>query len=84
MLLRDPCRFLASLAKTRFVDHQDGVWITQAFQDVSTQIIAHQIGIPDCAVEQALHPIGTAFSGVFSQVPAVFALDGTHDAFEIG
>src|SRR5713226_3591116 len=53
-------------------------------QDVGTQIVAHQVGIPGCAVEQALHPIGAAFSGVFGQVPAIFALDGTDNTFQIG
>jgi hypothetical protein len=30
-----------------------------------------------------LHPIGARFSGVFSQLPAVFALDRTQDALQI-
>ena len=83
MLPGHPCGLFATLAKTRFVDHQDRVRITQALQDVGTQIIAHQVCIPDRAVEQALHPIGAALSGVFGELPPIFPFDGTHDAFEV-
>lgn len=58
--------------------------ITQPLQNVGTQIVAYQIRIPDDTIEQALHSIGAAFSSVFGQLPAVFALDGTHDPFERG
>jgi hypothetical protein len=84
MLLRHPCRLFPSLPKARFVDHQDGVRIAQLLQNVGTQIVAHQIRVPGRAVEQALHPVWSGFSGVFGQLPAIFALDGTDDAFEIG
>jgi hypothetical protein len=30
-----------------------------------------------------LHPIGTSFSGVFGQLPAIFALDRTQDPLQI-
>src|SRR3989440_3141003 len=83
MLPGHPCRLFASLAKTRFVDHQDRLRITQALQNVGPQIIAHQVCIPDRAVEQALHPIRAAFSGVFGELPPVFPFDGTHDAFQV-
>src|SRR6266852_4967743 len=47
------------------------------------RLIAHQVCIPDRAVEQALHPIRAAFSGVFGELPPVFPFDGTHDAFQV-
>jgi hypothetical protein len=36
--------------------------------------------IPDGVREQALHAIGARFSGVFGQVPTIFARRVTHDA----
>ena len=60
-----PADLLPRLRATRFVDHQDRVRIIQALQDVRSQIITHEICIPDRTVQQALHPIRAAFSGVF-------------------
>ena len=54
------------------------------FIHIATQIVAHQIGIPHSLGEQPLHAIGCGFSGVFSQLPAIFALNGTHETLEIG
>src|SRR5207248_778397 len=74
--------FLATLAETRFVNDHDRVGIPQTLQNVRAQIATHQIRAPDGAVEQALHPIRAGFACVLSQLPAIFALDGTHNAFE--
>jgi hypothetical protein len=60
------------------------VGIAQLLQHVGTQIIANQVGVPDCAAQQPLHTVGSDFSGVFSQLPTIFAFDGTHDPFQIG
>jgi len=57
-------------------------WLPRCGSGVRTQIVAHTIGIPDGAGEQALHPIGARFSGVFGQLPAVFARGGTEDAVQ--
>ncbi len=57
-------------------------WLPRCGSSVRAQIVAHPIGIPDGAGEQALHPIGTRFSGVFGQLPAVFARGGTEDAVQ--
>lgn len=51
-------------------------------QNVRSQIIADQIRVPDCTIQEALHAIRSAFSRVFRSLPAVFALRRTHDAFE--
>jgi hypothetical protein len=58
--------------------------VAQLLQDVGPQIVSHQIGVPGCATQQTLHPIGSAFSSVFSQLPTIFTLDGTHDPLQIG
>jgi len=84
ILFRHSCRFLAAFTKARFVDHQDRLGITQLLQDVGTQIVAHQIGVPGCAVQQPLHTVRSGFSGVFSQLPAIFTRGGTHDALQVG
>jgi hypothetical protein len=49
---------------------------------VRAQIIAHAICVPDGAGEQPLHPIGASLSGMFGQLPAVFARGGTEDAVQ--
>jgi hypothetical protein len=54
-------------------------WLPRCRSSIRTQIVAHAISIPDGAGEQALHPIGTRFSGVFGQLPTVFARGGTED-----
>lgn len=59
--------------KAGFIDGQDGGLLAQLLKRVDTQVIAHPIGVPDSAGEQALHPIGTCFSRVFSQLPAIFS-----------
>src|SRR5579859_6211638 len=58
--------------------------IAQAFQGVGSQIVAYQVGIPDRAVEESLHPIGSAFSSLLSELPAILPFNGTDDAFEKG
>jgi hypothetical protein len=50
---------------------------------VGTQVIAHASGIPHGACEQTLHPIGACFSGMFGQLPPIFALRVTQDALQV-
>src|SRR5712691_1543965 len=83
ILLLDPGGFLALFRKARFVDHQDGGFLPQLFIDIATQIVAHQTRIPHGLGEQALHAIGCGFPGVFSQLPAIFALGGTHETLQV-
>ena len=78
----DACRVLALFGKTRFVDDYNGGLGAKMLKSVSAQIIAHAIGVPDGAGEQALHPIRASFSGVFGQLPAVFARGVTEDAVQ--
>jgi hypothetical protein len=80
----DACRLLPLFWKTRFVDDYNGGRVAKMLKGVSAQIIAHAIGIPDGAGEQPLHPIRASLSGVFSQLPAVFARRVTQDALEVG
>jgi hypothetical protein len=84
VLVCDPCRLFSALTKARFIEHQNGLRITQALQDVGSQIVTHQVGIPDGTIQQPLHAVRSGFSGVFRQLPAIFALDGTDNAFQIG
>jgi hypothetical protein len=47
------------------IDNEDGIKVAQVFDDKMTQVIAYPIGIPHCMGKQALHTIGSGFSGVF-------------------
>jgi hypothetical protein len=82
ILHANTCRFLPLFGKTRFVDDHNGGRVAEMLKGVRAQIIAHAICIPDGAGEQPLHPIGTSLSGVFGQLPAVFARGGTEDAVQ--
>ena len=42
--------------------------------DVATEIIAHQVGVPHVAGQQALHPIGSGVANLLRQLPAVLSL----------
>jgi hypothetical protein len=52
-------------------------------QDIGAQFVADAVLIPDGIAEEALHAIGAAFSGLFGQLPAIFARDITQDALQI-
>jgi hypothetical protein len=72
------------LGKLLRINDQDGGLLAELLQDVLAQIITHQIGIPDRLGEQALHPIRSSLSGMFSQLPSILAFSGTEDALQIG
>jgi hypothetical protein len=74
---------LPRLPKPAFIDDQDGRLGAEVLQCVGTQVIAHPIGIPHGTCEQALHAVWTPFSGVFSQLPPVFAFGLTQDALQV-
>src|SRR3989442_4427662 len=82
LLHPDACRLLPLFGKTRFVDDHNGGLVAEMLKGVRAQIIAHAIGIPDSAGEQSLHPIRARFSGVFGQLPAVFARGVTEDSVQ--
>ena len=71
------------LDKTRFVDNQHGVGITQIVHDIGPEIITHRIGIPACSVQQALHALRSVFLQLFRQLPPTLALDRTEEAHQI-
>jgi hypothetical protein len=71
------------LGKTAFIDDQDGRLLAQLLQGVGAQLIAHAIRVPHSTGKQALHALGSGFSGVFSQLPAIFALDATQQALQV-
>jgi hypothetical protein len=77
------CRVLPSFGKAGFINGQDSRLLAQLLKRVGAQIIAHALSVPHSAGEQALHAIGARFSSMFSQLPAIFALDGTQDALQI-
>ena len=80
LLESHPSRLGAPLGKPAFINDQDRFLRTELLQRVGTQVIAHAIGIPDRLREQTLHAIGTRFSGMFGQLPPIFAGRVTQDA----
>jgi len=76
-------RLGTALGKAAFINDQDRRLLAELLQHVAAHLIAHAIGIPDGAGEQALHPVGTSFSSVFSQLPAVFAFGLTQNALQV-
>src|SRR6266566_2188439 len=77
-------RFVTSFGKAAFINDQDGRLLAELLQDILAQIITHQIGIPDRLGQQALHAIRSSLSGMFSQLPAILAFNGTENALQIG
>jgi hypothetical protein len=71
------------LGKLLRINHQDGRLLAKLLQDVLAQIVTHQTRIPDRLPEQALHAIGSGFSGMLGQVPAIFALAATQQALQV-
>jgi hypothetical protein len=52
-------------------------------QNIAAQFVTHAVLIPDSSAQEALHAIGTTFSGLFGQLPAIFARHITQDALEV-
>jgi len=52
-------------------------------QDIAAQFVTDAIFIPDGSGQKALHAIGAAFSGLFGQLPAIFARHIAQDALQI-
>jgi hypothetical protein len=84
ILQADASRILSTLFERRLINGNDSALAAQVLHHVRTQVITDSVRVPDRAGEQALHAIWTCFSGVFSQLPAVFARRLTHDALQIG
>jgi hypothetical protein len=62
----DTCRLAAPLGEAGLVNGDDGLMRAQLLEHIATQVVTHQIGIPDRTGEQTLHAIGSGFSGLFS------------------
>jgi len=71
------------LRKLVRINDADGLLLTQLLYHIVTHIITHSIRIPDRTPKQALHPVGIGFPGLFGNLPAIFALDATHQPFQI-
>ncbi len=52
-------------------------------KDIGAQFVPDAVLIPDGSGQEALHTIRTAFSGLFGELPAIFARHITQDALEI-
>jgi hypothetical protein len=57
-------------------------WV-QGLADKGAQFIADAVFVPDGVREQALYAIGPQFSGLFSNLPAIFARNGTEDGLQV-
>jgi len=52
-------------------------------QNIGAQFVTDTLLIPDGSGEEALHAIGAAFSGLFGELPAIFARHITQNALEV-
>jgi hypothetical protein len=77
------CRLAAALGKAGLVNAHDGIVRAQLLQDIATQVVTHQIGIPNGTGEQTLHARGGGFSGLLGQLPAIFALEVTEQSLQV-
>jgi hypothetical protein len=55
----------------------------QGLADEGSQFIADAVFVPDRVREQALYTIGSQFSGLFSNLPAIFAGNITEDGLQV-
>src|SRR3989442_3553075 len=83
ILLRHSRRLGSTLGKTRLVDGHDGMWVSQSFQDILSQFVTNPTFIPHRIGQEALHPVRSRFSCLFSQLPAIFAGHVTENALQI-
>ena len=78
----DARRLLPALGETGFVNDQDGD--LDRVVPGRTRVDRHAPDRhPKPPGEQALHAIGSSFSGMLGQMPAIFALDGTQQALQV-
>jgi len=77
--------------KAAFIQHQHGKgrglrWRPrqqQGLADQGAQVIAHGILVPDGGGEQALDAKGAGLSGLFGDLPAIFARDVTEHGLQV-
>ena len=73
------CRALTAFGKTGLIDDQNGLLLAQVLQGIGAHLVSHQICIPDSAGEETLHSVWSPFSGLFGQLPPVFAFGFTQE-----
>jgi hypothetical protein len=76
-------RFAASLGEAGLVNRHNGIIAAEPLQDVGAQVITYQVSIPDCLGEKALHTIWSGFSGMFGQLPPIFARHFAQQSLQI-
>jgi hypothetical protein len=59
----------ALLQVAGLVDHQDPVRVTEPVDDDLPQVVTHRVGVPFRPVEQPLHRVRAAVSGLLRQLP---------------
>jgi hypothetical protein len=83
VLARHPGRVRALLDEPGLVPHQHRGGVAQVFDGVLAQVITHAVSVPAGAVEQPLHPIRGQLPGLFSQPPAVLALQRAEQPLQV-
>jgi hypothetical protein len=79
-----PADLLPRLRATRFVDHQDGVRITQALQNVGTRDSSRTRSASQTALlSNRCIPSGRLSPACSAGLPAILALHRTDNAFEV-
>jgi hypothetical protein len=73
----------AAFRETGFIDDHNRGLLAEVLKRIGAQVITHAVGVPHGLQEQALHPIGARFSGVFGQLPPIFARRVTQDALQV-
>src|SRR5260221_2660603 len=72
-----------TLGKAGLVDGHHRIRISEVGQDIGAQFVTNAVLIPDGISQEALHAIGAAFSGLFGELPSIFARHITQDALEV-
>jgi hypothetical protein len=83
-LYANASRVLPSFDEARFIESHNHLLPSQLLHHGMTEVVTDSIGVPNGGREQALHPIGTSFSRMLSQVPAIFAGHVTQDPLQKG
>jgi hypothetical protein len=83
ILTRHSCRLVSPLGKAGLVDGHHCIPISEVGQDIGAQFVTDAVLVPDGIGEEALHAIGAAFSGLFGELPSIFARHITQDALEV-
>jgi hypothetical protein len=52
-------------------------------QDIGAHFVPDAVLVPDGIGQEALHAIGAAFSGLFGELPSIFARSITQDTLEV-